>query len=222
MKKISIIICIAFILSACATYKRLDLNNVTFGMTTEQVIQVAGKPNRVLSARQTEDGYQEVLEYHTSYGEVYALEFWDNYLTGFEYLHDEVVYVAPMHPPVHYPPYGRPVYIINNRPPQRPNRPNRPNRPSQPSRPSTPSRPSPGRPERPTESNRPSQPNRPESGGSLQTERPTGSNRPGQSTSRPENSRPSQSQTPDRGTLTRPAETPTRSSGSNTENSRSQ
>lgn len=184
-------------------------------MTTEQVAQVAGRPNRLLSARQTEDGFQQVLEYRTSFGEIYALEFWDNYLTGFEYVQDDIVYVAPIHPPMHFPPYGRPIYIINNRPPQRPNRPNRPNRPSQPSRPSTSNRPSqPGRPSQimplpEAVPGRPTTQNRPGAGGSSQNERPVNTNRPGQSTT----------STPDRSTLTRPAETTGRGSGSSTENS---
>lgn len=205
MKKISFIICIAFLLSACATYKRLDLNRLTFGMTTEEVTRIAGEPSRVLSVRQTSEGYQEVLEYRTRYDEVYALEFWDNYLTGYEYLYDDVVYVAPMHPPVNYPIYGRPIYVIdNNRPPSRPNRPNRPSQPSTPSQPSRPTAPN-----RPSQDRERPQTNRPESGGSSQTDRPTESNRPGQSTSRP-----NQSQTPGRGTSTRPAETPNNSSSS--------
>jgi hypothetical protein len=185
MKKISFILCIAFLLTACATYKKLDLSRLTFGMTTEQVIKAAGKPNRVLSVRQTSDGYQEVLEYRTAYDEVYALEFWNDYLTGYEYLYDDVTYVAPLYPPMHYPEFGRPIYIINNRPPHRPNRPNHPDRPTtQPSKPS--------KPDRPSGSNKPSRPNRPESG------RPSG------------NSRPSQSHTPDRSTMTRPAEVTSR------------
>lgn len=200
MKKMSIIISIAFIFSACATYKKLDLNKLTFGMTTEQVIRVAGSPNRVLSARQTEEGYQEVLEFRTAYDEVYALEFWNDYLTGYEYLYEDVAYVAPVHPPTLMPEYGRPIYIINNY--QSSNRPNRPNRPS-PEKPNRPDRPNRPAPERPGSTNRPSTSSRPETGGSSQSERPA-ADRPGQSTtSRPSN----QSQTSGRGTTTRQTDT---------------
>ncbi len=219
MKKLSILICIAFLLSACATYKSLDLNQLTFGMTTEQVIRVAGKPNRVLAARQTNEGYQEVLEFRTGYGEIYALEFWNDYLTGYEYLQDEVIYVAPVHPPMSFPQYGRPVYIINNRPTQ-------PNRSSQPSR-STSGRTAPRSGS--VQPSTPSQTGRSDSGKTEPTGRSsrkndgsTNSNRSGQPAS---TSRSEQSQTPSRSTQTRSTEVPSRSetSGSNTrrESSRS-
>ncbi|MDR2918720.1 MAG: hypothetical protein LBV72_05075 [Tannerella sp.] len=220
MKKfISILLASTFLL-ACGTYKTLDLGTLTFGMTTQEVIRLAGKPQRVLSVRNTPDGRQEVLEYQTTYREVYALEFWNDYLTGYEYLYDDVTYVIPPHPPVHYPEYGRPIYIYPNTPPDRPglsNQPGRPNRPTQPERPSQPSRPSqpgrpisPGRPETPSQPSRPNQPERP-----SQPSRP---NRPDQSTpTRP--GRPAQSETPSRGESTRPADTNQRQSSRGESNS---
>jgi len=130
-------------------------------MTKAQVEKVAGLPNRVLSINATEDGYQEVLEYITSSNEVYALEFWDDYLTGYEYLYEDVNYVAPLYPPAGYPPYGRPIIVVppdNNRPnrPNQPNRPNRPNRPNQPGNSGESNRPNhPVPTTRPTEGSRP-------------------------------------------------------------------
>lgn len=176
MKKFTTICLAAILLSACVTFKTLDLNTLTYGMTIQDVVRIAGKPQRVLSVRNTPDGRQEVLEYQAAYGEVYALEFWNDYLTGYEYLYDDVTYVIPALPPPYFPAYGRPIYIH----PDRPGYSNRPPHPTYPNRPESPSRPN-----RPTQPSRPDQPNRP-------TTLPA---RPGQSHS-----------TPDRSGLTRPAE----------------
>lgn len=191
MKRMIYMVLTAFLLVACGTYKALDLSKLTFGMTTGEVIRIAGSPQRILSARDTPEGYQQVLEYRTAYDEVYALEFWDDYLTGYEFLYDDVIYVAPALPPPHFPAYGRPVYVV---PPDRPhNRPDKPGLSNKPERPTQPERP-----------NRPEQPSRP-----SPPERP---NRPSESTpSRP--GRPGQSQTPGRGELTRPAEINQQQSG---------
>lgn len=221
MKKFISILLAATFLLACGTYKTLDLGTLTFGMTTQEVIQLAGRPQRVLSVRNTQEGQQEVLEYQTAYREVYALEFWNDYLTGYEYLYDDVTYVVPPRPPVHYPEYGRPIYIYPAPSPGRPGVPNRPERPSQPSRPNQPGRPSqPSTPERPSQPGRPSQPSTPE--------RPSQPNRP----STPETStpsrpgRPAQQETPSRSELTRPAETnqrqPSRGESTSGENTRNQ
>jgi len=132
MKKIIIALVMAVTFAACATYKSLDLNKLATGMTTEQVKEVMGEPDRILALNDKEEGHQEVLEYRTSRDEVYALEFWNNYLTGYEFLYDDMTYIAPIAPPVIWPDYGRPIYII---PDHKPNRPNRPNRPTPPTRP---------------------------------------------------------------------------------------
>lgn len=167
MKNLSLVILTSFLLVACGAYKYLDLGMLTTGMTIAEVENLMGPPERVLAVNK-KDGYvQEVLEYRTGRNEVYALEFWDNYLTGYEYLYDDVNYLPPAAPPMVFPDYGRPIYIYPpDHHPSHPNRPNKPNRPNHPSRPES------NRPSRP-ESNRPES-NRPES------------NRPG----RPETSRP--------------------------------
>ena len=149
MKRVLFFASVVFILSACVVRKNLDLSMITYGMNVDQVVDIAGNPNRVLVARQTVNGYQEVLEYRTRYSEVYALEFWNNYLTGFEHLYSEVPYVEPVRPPVVFPEYGRPIVIIHNhnnpgRPQYRPNdnRPHvQPNRPTQSARPTETNRP---------------------------------------------------------------------------------
>ncbi len=157
-----IYICIAsLLLTACSTYRTLNLGRLTTGMTKAQVESVAGRPYRVLAVNDTHDGYQEVLEYRTSAGEIYALEFWNDYLTGYEYIDEEYNYIPVAVPPAYYPDYGRPIVVI----PGRPNRPrppvsNRPpSNPRPPSnsgnRPPTSTRP-PSRPTtRPTENSRP-------------------------------------------------------------------
>lgn len=155
MKKISLILLTSFLLVACGAYKYLDLGMLTTGMTVAEVENLMGAPDRVLAVNK-KDGYiQEVLEYRTARNEVYALEFWDNYLTGYEYLYDDVTYIPPVAPPMVFPDYGRPIYIYP--PDHHPSHPNRPNRPGS-------NRPESNRPSRP-ESNRPSRPesNRPES-----------------------------------------------------------
>jgi len=177
MKKFIYVLLVALLLSACASYKTLNLNRLTTGMTKLEVEQVAGLPSRILGFNETKDGIQEILEYRTSRDEVYALEFWNDYLTGYEYLYDDYQYIPPVGPPAYYPDYGRPIVVIPGRP-DRPNRPNRPNRPTQPNRPS------------------PGQPNRPGGGGSTgrptetrPTTRPTEGSRPVGTPS--ESSRPS-------------------------------
>ena len=178
MKKLSLVILTSFLLVACGAYKYLDLGMLTTGMTIAEVENLMGPPERVLAVNK-KDGYvQEVLEYRTGKNEVYALEFWDNYLTGYEFLYDDVNYLPPIAPPMVFPRYGRPIYI---HPDHRPNHPNRPNRPSRPesNRPESnrPGRPETNRPEssRP-ETNRPTRPEtkpevtRPNSGTSNRTE----------------------------------------------------
>lgn len=158
MKKISLILLTSFLLVACGAYKYLDLGMLTTGMTVAEVENLMGAPDRVLAVNK-KDGYvQEVLEYRTARNEVYALEFWDNYLTGYEYLYDDVTYIPPVAPPMIFPDYGRPIYIYPpDHHPSHPSHPNRPNRPGS-------NRPESNRPSRP-ESNRPSRPesSRPES-----------------------------------------------------------
>lgn len=161
MKKISLILLTSFLLVACGAYKYLDLGMLTTGMTVAEVENLMGAPDRVLAVNK-KDGYiQEVLEYRTARNEVYALEFWDNYLTGYEYLYDDVTYIPPVAPPMVFPDYGRPIYIYP--PDHHPSHPSHPNRPNRPNRPGS-NRPESNRPSRP-ESNRPSRPesNRPES-----------------------------------------------------------
>lgn len=148
MKKILLFGILTVFLTACGSYKSLDLSKLTTGMTKAQVQAAIGNPDRILAVNDTKDGYQEILEYRTSKDEVYGLEFWNDYLTGYEFLYDDIDYIdyfPPIYPTV-FPEYGRPIYIIrddntNNRP-NRPNQPNRPNRP----RPERPSRPEINRP----------------------------------------------------------------------------
>lgn len=189
MKRIVYLMVLAVVAGSCAMYKSLDLNSLTTGMTKAEVRAIVGPPDRILAVNNTEKGYQEVLEYRTSRNEVYALEFWNDYLTGYEFLYDDVNYVPSVVPPMWYPEPGRPI-IPPGYYPNRPNRPSQPNRPNRPSQPSTPSRPN-----RPSQPSRPEQPSRP-SGDKSDLTRPTPG--VGPSTSQPSTTRPS----------TRPAPTP--------------
>ena len=154
------------VMSSCVTHRTLYINQLTVGMTVAQVEATYGPPRRVLESKRMADGHLYATEYRNYNGDVYALEFWDDYLVGYEYLYEER-YVAPVAPPAYRPVYGTKVVVIrqsNNRPSQRPpqnvrppannNRPNnRPNnnnnnnnnsRPNQSTRPSEQTRPSGG------------------------------------------------------------------------------
>lgn len=172
MKKILLIITIIAVFASCGTYNSVDsMSQLRSGMSKGEVEYYLGLPINVLTVNYTQNGVQEVLSYRNNYNEIYAVEFWNDYLTGYEYLYDDRPYVAPA-PPMYLPPAGRPIIVTpgHNRP-ARPGRPNRPNRPS--------------RPERPDNNYRPGNNNRPGN-----NERPGNNQRPGNN-DRPGNNRPS-------------------------------
>ncbi len=105
------IVLLLLIVTGCGTYQTLDLQRLTIGMNKEQVRHTIGSPSRILVVNDTNEGYQEILEYRTGRNEVYALEFWNDYLTGYEYLYEDVTYYPPITPPLYYPEYGRPVVV---------------------------------------------------------------------------------------------------------------
>lgn len=154
MKKIIFFIIIAIAITGCSAFRSVDISQVTTGMTKAQVRNILGAPDRVLSTAQIENGFQEVLQYRTSGGDVYAIQFVNDYLTGYEFLYEDVMYVAPP-PPVVLPPPGRPIYPPS-RPPHRPDPPEQPQEPTPPERPGRP----PGYPDGP--STQPSPPSRPD------------------------------------------------------------
>ncbi|MDL2290439.1 hypothetical protein LJB95_03445 [Paludibacteraceae bacterium OttesenSCG-928-F17] len=215
MKKAICFLITVFLLAGCVAVRTVDFSRVTFGMSKAQVRDLIGAPERVLAARQTNQGYQEVLQYRTPYDEVYAFEFWNDRLTGYQHLYDDGPIYVPGPPPVVFPPVGHPIFpdyppsgkprpqpappvrpSPTPRPPSRPENPTQPSRPNPgTSNPTQPSRPGPSTPDRPGASN-PVTPSRPA------TSAPT--TRPGSSTS----SSPAQS--------TRPAQ----SSESSTSNTR--
>lgn len=182
MRKIISTSVILLMLISCGSYQSFNLKKLTTGMTKADVIAVVGEPERMLAMNQTDKGFQEVLEYRTSRDEAYALEFWNDYLTGYEFLYDDIQYIPSLYPPTIWPDYGRPIYMG---PGNRPVRPNRPNRPSQPNRPNRPE------PERPPV-------NRP------QTKPTPGVGPSARPTTRPSvNTNTNSNQTPDRSTLRR-------------------
>ena len=130
MKKVYMIIVLVVVLVSCGTYRSVNVNQLTTGMTKNQVYEQIGLPERTLSVNQTDNGLQEVLQYRTNSNEIYALTFWNDYLTGYEFLYDDTPYVPAPAPPVYYPDYGRPIIIVPNRPVSKP-RPNPKPQPSQ-------------------------------------------------------------------------------------------
>lgn len=132
MKKILFMIMLSVMLVSCGAYKALDVNKLSTGMTKQEVEYIIGPPERILAVNDKKEGMQEVLEYRTSGDEVYALEFWNDYLTGYEFLYDDVRYTPSLYPPTIWPDYGRPIYIIQGNRPNRPTPPNRPNPPHRP------------------------------------------------------------------------------------------
>jgi len=173
MKKFTITIAIVLLFSSCGTFKTVDLGKLTIGMTKEEVVYQIGQPRRVLAVNETSNGYQEVLEYKTYRSEVYALEFWNDYLSGFEFLYEDVVYTPPPAPPAIVPVYGKPLH-----PDYKPSKPLKPSKPSKPNPPNKPSKPNqPNRPERPGTNNQQERPN----SNNNRTERPNNS---GQSSTR--------------------------------------
>lgn len=107
MKKLFIFLTLSLIFVSCGMYKTADINSLTTGMSKMDVEYVMGPPTRVLAVNRTQYGLQEVLEYITRRDEVYALEFWDDYLTGYEFMYDNWV-PAPA-PPAIRPPIGGPI-----------------------------------------------------------------------------------------------------------------
>lgn len=140
MKKIVFLFVISAILVGCATTNYPNLGKLTLGMTQIQVENLLGPPERVLAYNRTPQGYQEVWQYRTQFDEVYALDFLNGYLEGYEFLYDDPQYYVPAPPPVVRPPYGRPVFP-NYRPNQPILRPPSSTRPPSSSRPPSTSRP---------------------------------------------------------------------------------
>jgi len=114
-----IVLVVTVVLQSCSVYTTSYVDRLTVGMTIQQVEMRYGAPRRVLEARQTPAGFLHVLEYRNRNREVYALEFWDNYLVGYEYLYDDYRYVVPVAPPQYRPAFGSRVVVIRQHP-QRP------------------------------------------------------------------------------------------------------
>lgn len=175
MKKILLIITIIAVFASCGTYNSVDsMSQLRSGMSKGEVEYYLGLPINVLTVNYTQNGVQEVLSYRNNYNEIYAVEFWNDYLTGYEYLYDDRPYVAPA-PPMYLPPAGRPIIVTpgHNRP-ARPGRPNRPNRPSRPERPDNNYRP--GNNDRPGNNNRPGNNERPGNNDRPGNNRPSNNN----------------------------------------------
>ena len=111
MKRYFVII-LLFTFTSCVTYTELSVNSLKSGMTVQEVRYSFGTPYKILTARNTISGYIEVLEYRRG-REVYALEFWDDYLVGYEIIRGS--YITPVAPPLYRPAYGTSVLVIRDR-----------------------------------------------------------------------------------------------------------
>lgn len=94
-----------------------NFKNLTVGMSKSEVEYWIGPPELYLSVIRTSQGIEEVLQYRNIYNEVFALEYFNDYLVSANYIYSGSWY--PMYPPVNYPGFGRPVFP----PGYRPNRP---------------------------------------------------------------------------------------------------
>ncbi|MDH6355567.1 hypothetical protein M2132_001912 [Dysgonomonas sp. PH5-45] len=110
MKKFIYILLVAFAVSSCMVTQTVDPNKLTMGMSKSEVAYRIGNPERVLAINSTPEGYQEVLQYRSYDNEVFALEFWDDYLTGYEFLYDDNAYIARPMPSIR-PPMGAPLIV---------------------------------------------------------------------------------------------------------------
>lgn len=115
------IVASATLLMACGTYGALDLSRVDLGMSKDEVVDMFGPYDKVLSATKNDKGYEEVVEYTTNKDEIYALEFLNGFLTRYEFLYTDdapkTTYVYPPYPS--YCDYWRPpILVIPNNPKQ--------------------------------------------------------------------------------------------------------
>lgn len=155
MKQIIIIFMISILLSSCNTTMTVgDIRTLDVGMSRAQVDAYWGNPRRLITVEYTREGVFEVYEYNSYYREVYAVQFLNGFVVGYDILYKDF--------------YTRP------RPNSVPNRPNRPSSPNnRPNRPQEPDRPS-NQPSRPNQPNRLNQPNKPD-----QPDKPNRPSRPG-------------------------------------------
>lgn len=130
MKKFILIGFLSVLFTSCMTVKTPNYGRLTIGMSMYQVENLLGPPERVLSLTRTSHGYEEVWQYRTAYNEVFALEFINEILEGYQFLYEDYQY-APSY--YYRPPHGRPIFPNYS--------PNKPIIPSQPSRPGTNGRP---------------------------------------------------------------------------------
>jgi hypothetical protein len=61
--KASFVLITLAILSSCGVYYSQDYTLIKIGMTTEEVIAIAGKPIQIVAAKKYDDGILEIYEY---------------------------------------------------------------------------------------------------------------------------------------------------------------
>ena len=170
--KLSVLLLIVLITTACGAIRIADVTNLSEGMTKAEVDNIMGRPVRLLSTSYMQDGASEVHEYITYRQESYAVEYWNGRLSGYDFMYENAVATPPAH-------------IV--RPPSNPVRPNRPNRPSRPENNRPEEKPGHNTGGRPSVSGGGSRPGNTNNSNNSNTEHPNNNSRP----SRPNNSRDS-------------------------------
>ena len=129
MKKIVLLGLISIFLIGCSVSRQQpNYGKLRIGMSMHQVENLIGPPERVISLTRTAYGYEEIWQYRTVHNEVFALEFLNEVLEGYQFLYEDYRYVPS--PNYYRPPHGRPIFpnYKPNRPIYRPT-PSRPNQP---------------------------------------------------------------------------------------------
>ena len=116
MKKILIILSATLLLFACGSMRTVDMNVLQVGMTKSQVRTLIGDPERILFAGAADGGYEEVVQYRTYRGELYAVTYYNDHLESYEFIRDDA-YPPVTTPPTYYPTPRPPVQISPGRPP---------------------------------------------------------------------------------------------------------
>jgi len=102
MKKTFLILPLIFLMS-CGIYKTLTVDRLQLGMSREEVENIFGRPEKVLIVSMIEQGRQDILAYKIG-NDVYILEFLNDHLIRYEFLHVAVANVPLPPPPPPLPP----------------------------------------------------------------------------------------------------------------------
>lgn len=100
MKKSIFFLFLVLVTISCASIKKVDMKKISIGMSKKEVIQTIGRPLRILSAKETTDGYFEEYQYRTYNGDMYMFEFQNGYLKQYIFMYEDGAGVPPV---IYYP-----------------------------------------------------------------------------------------------------------------------